>query len=94
MERCRWAHKLMPLLEELLGQKLMFPKRKIDSMEAFIAAFPQAVEVSVDGMERPIQRPKKNEQPQALLGQAGKANAQGDHHSGPWCIGCLRPDKL
>jgi hypothetical protein len=81
-ESCRWVHKLMPLLEELLGHNLMLPKRKIDSMEAFIAAFPQAVEVIIDGMERPIQRPKKNGQPQALLGQEEKAHAQGDRHGG------------
>ena len=56
---CRWVHKLMPVLEELLGQKLALPKRRINSMEEFEAAFPQAREVILDGMERPMQRPKK-----------------------------------
>ncbi|MCL1888804.1 MAG: transposase family protein [Kiritimatiellaeota bacterium] len=56
---CRWVHKLMPVLEKLLGQKQALPKRKINSMEEFAAAFPQAVEVILDGMERPVQRPKK-----------------------------------
>jgi hypothetical protein len=56
---CRWVHALMPLLEKALGQKCVLPKRKIDSLEAFRAAFPQAREVCVDGMERPRQRPKK-----------------------------------
>jgi hypothetical protein len=56
---CRWIHGLMPLLEKALGQKLMLPKRKIGTMEEFYAAFPQAKEVCVDGMERPRQRPKK-----------------------------------
>jgi hypothetical protein len=56
---CRWAHKLMPVLEKLLGQKLALPKRKISSMEAFSAAFPQAAEVIPGGTERPVQRPKK-----------------------------------
>jgi len=58
-ECCRWVHKLLPLLEKALGQRLMLPKRKIDSMEGFYAAFPQAKEVCIDGMERPRQRPKK-----------------------------------
>ena len=40
---CKWVHKLMPLLEELLGQQLALPKRQINSMEAFASAFPQAV---------------------------------------------------
>jgi hypothetical protein len=56
---CRWAHKLMPVLEKLPGQRLALPKRRIDSMEAFSAAFPQAAEVILDGTERPVQRPKK-----------------------------------
>ena len=56
---CRWAHKLMPVLERLLGQKLALPKRKIHSVEEFASAFPQAVEVIIDGVERPVQRAKK-----------------------------------
>ena len=56
---CRWVHELMPLLEEALRQKLMLPRRKISSMDEFYAAFPQAREVCMDGMERPCQRPKK-----------------------------------
>ena len=56
---CRWVQELMPLLEELLGQKQALPKRRINSMEAFTAAFPQAAEVILDGMERPVRRPKK-----------------------------------
>jgi len=56
---CRWVHKLMPVLEALLGQKLALPKRQIRSLEEFALAFPQAVEVIIDGMERPVQRPKK-----------------------------------
>ena len=56
-ECCRWAHRLMPLLEEALGRKLALPKRKIRSVEEFYAAFPQASEVCFDGMERPVQRP-------------------------------------
>jgi hypothetical protein len=58
-ECCRWVHKLMPVLEELLGQKLALPKRKIRNMEEFSAAFPQAAEVIIDGTERPVQRAKK-----------------------------------
>jgi len=56
---CRWAHRLMPVLEELLGQKLALPKRRIGSLQEFAAAFPQAAEVVIDGMERPVRRPKK-----------------------------------
>ena len=60
-ECCRWVHKLLPLLEKALGQKMALPKRSIRSLEEFRAAFPQAAEVCLDGMERPRQRPKKKE---------------------------------
>jgi len=56
---CRWVHKLMPVLEKLLGHKQALPRRKIRSVAEFAAAFPQAAEVIVDGMERPVQRAKK-----------------------------------
>jgi hypothetical protein len=56
---CRWVHALMPLLEKALGEKCVLPRRKIDSLAAFHAAFPKAREVCLDGMERPRQRPQK-----------------------------------
>ncbi|MDR0352004.1 MAG: hypothetical protein LBI02_01160 [Opitutaceae bacterium] len=49
-------------------------------METFLATFSQAVEMLLDGMERPIQRAKKNEQPQALFEQEEKTHEQGDSH--------------
>ena len=58
-ECCRWVHKLLPLLEQVLGRQLVLPKRQITSLAEFTAAFPGATEVLVDGMERPIQRPKR-----------------------------------
>jgi len=58
-ECCRWVHKLLPILEKVLGEKLALPGRKIRTVEEFERAFPQAVEVCFDGMERPRQRPKK-----------------------------------
>ena len=58
-ECCRWVHKLLPVLERVLGRQLVLPQRKITSLAEFTAAFPGATEVLVDGMEHPIQRPKK-----------------------------------
>ena len=58
-ECCRWVHKLLPVLEQVLGRHLVLPKRQITSLAEFAAAFPGATEVLVDGMERPIQRPKQ-----------------------------------
>jgi len=64
---CRWVHKLLPVLEELLGQKLALPQRQLRSVEEFAAAFPQAVEVILDGMERPVQRAKKKRRNASII---------------------------
>jgi hypothetical protein len=58
-ECCRWVHHLLPLLEEVLGQRQLLPMRKIHTLEEFRAAFPHVHEVLLDGVERPVQRPKK-----------------------------------
>jgi hypothetical protein len=34
------------------------PEKKINSMEEFLEKFPEAKDLFVDGVERPIQRPK------------------------------------
>jgi hypothetical protein len=70
---CRWVQNLMPVLEGLLGQKLALPKRKIGSIEEFVAAFPQAKEVIIDGMERPVHRAKKK-RPSASITRAKRTD--------------------
>ena len=72
---CRWMHDLMPVLEKLLGQKLALPKRKIRNVEEFVAAFPQAKEVIIDGMERPVQRAKKKRRNASTI----RAKRRGTH---------------
>jgi DDE superfamily endonuclease/Helix-turn-helix of DDE superfamily endonuclease len=54
----RWMLRLQPLLESVLGQKMVLPERKLESIEDFTTRFPSAQEVMIDGTERPIQRPK------------------------------------
>ena len=56
-----WMHRLQPLLEAALGQKMALPERKLDSIEAFIKRFPDVKRVMVDGTERPIARPQDPE---------------------------------
>lgn len=53
----RWMHRLQPILEAALGQKMALPVRQISCMEEFILRFPDVKEVILDGTERPIQRP-------------------------------------
>lgn len=56
--RCnRWVHRLQKILEGVLGEKMLLPERKIESMEQFLELFPEVKEIIFDGTERPIQRP-------------------------------------
>lgn len=56
-----WMHRLQPILEAALGQKMALPERKLTSIEAFVERFPGVERVMVDGTERPIQRPQNPE---------------------------------
>lgn len=67
-----WMHRLQKVLEAALGQKMVLPERKLDSIEAFLEHFPGVKRVMIDGTERPIQRPQDPEQQQ--LNYSGKKN--------------------
>jgi hypothetical protein len=57
----RWMHRLQPILETALGQKMVLPERKLESIEQFLERYPEVKEVMIDGTERPIARPKDSE---------------------------------
>jgi hypothetical protein len=58
---CQWAHRLLTVLEQALGQKQVLPARKIESIAEFVERFPDVQAVIFDGTERPIQRPQDDE---------------------------------
>ena len=53
-----WMHRLQPILEQALGEKMALPERKLTSIAAFIERFPEVERVMIDGTERPIARPQ------------------------------------
>jgi hypothetical protein len=57
----RWVHRLQGILETALGRKMVLPERKIESIEGFLARFPEVKTVIFDGTERPVQRPQDND---------------------------------
>lgn len=57
-----WMHRLQGILEQVLGEKMVLPERKIRSMEEFVERFPDVKELKIDGTERPRTRPKDPEQ--------------------------------
>lgn len=57
-----WMHRLQPILETALGQKLALPERKLSSIQEFMERFAGVERVMIDGTERPIARPQDPEQ--------------------------------
>lgn len=55
-----WTHRLTPVLNRALGYEKQLPARKPADLAQVLATYP-ALEVIIDGTERPIQRPKDKE---------------------------------
>ena len=82
----RWMHRLQPLVEQALGEKLALPKRQLTSLEEFVEAFPTVERVMLDGTERPIQRAKDDEQQKTDY--SGKKKRHTRSH-----LGMVAPDR-
>jgi DDE superfamily endonuclease/Helix-turn-helix of DDE superfamily endonuclease len=57
-----WMHRLQPILEAALNQKMVLPERKLSSLKEFVERFPGVERVMIDGTERPIARPQDSQQ--------------------------------
>lgn len=75
-----WMHRLQPIVEAALGEKMALPERKLTSIEEFVAHFPGVERVMIDGTERPIQRPQAPEQQK--LNYSGKKRRHTRKHLG------------
>jgi hypothetical protein len=69
----RWMHQLLPVLEKALDRRVVLPKRRIETMEAFIKLFPEIKDVFIDGTERRIKRSSNKKQQR--LDYSGKKKA-------------------
>ena len=56
-QTCEWIHRLTPSLNQALGFQHQLPARKAADVTQVLRACP-GLEFSIDGTERPIQRPK------------------------------------
>lgn len=63
---CRSAHFLLPVLEKTLKIKLVLPTRQVRSVEELLEAFPEAREIFLDGVERPVQKPTSQKRKKKL----------------------------
>lgn len=73
---CRNTHLLLTALEKSLGRKIVLPQRKIRSVEEVFKKFPDLKDVFVDGLERPVQRPKKQKRQRKLYSGKKKTHTQ------------------
>lgn len=62
----RSVQTFLPALERTLKRRLIFPERKITSVEEFFEKFPEAKDVFLDGTERRKERPKNQKQQRKL----------------------------
>jgi hypothetical protein len=44
-------YRLQPILEATLGQEMVLPERKLESIEQFLAPYSEVKEVMIDGTE-------------------------------------------
>jgi len=56
-EANRWIHRLTPVLEKALGRRMALPARRPADLQRVLAACP-SLEWVLDGVERPVRRPK------------------------------------
>ena len=56
-----WVGVLTPLVNEALGRELLLPARRPADLEALLAAVPELRLLVLDGVERPVRRPKNKD---------------------------------
>ncbi len=59
-EANRWVHRLTPVLEKALGRRMELPARTPADLARVLAQCP-GLEFVLDGVERPVRRPKDND---------------------------------
>jgi len=72
---CRNVHVLLSALEKSLGRKVVLPVRQVSSLAELFARFPEMNDVFVDGMARPVQRPRSQKRQRKLY--SGKKRNHG-----------------
>ena len=62
-QACEWIKKLTPQINAVLGRELLLPARRPADLDQLLAQVPELRLLVIDGVERPVRRPKdKDEQ--------------------------------
>jgi hypothetical protein len=73
---CHNVHKLTPILEKVVGKKMVLPKRRINSLEELFELFPGAKDIFIDRTESPIQRSSDNAKQKESYSSKKKAHTR------------------
>ena len=57
-QACEWIKKLTPLINMVLGRELLLPARRPADLDTLLAEVPELRLLVMDGVERPVRRPK------------------------------------
>ena len=57
-QACEWIKKLTPLVNAVLGRELLLPARRPADLDTLLAEVPELRLLVLDGVERPVRRPK------------------------------------
>ena len=69
-QACEWIKKLTPQVNRVLGRELLVPARRPADLETLLQAVPELRLLVLDGVERPVRRPKdKDEQKRDYRGK-------------------------
>jgi hypothetical protein len=73
---CESIQFLLPVLEKSLGKSCVLPERKITSVNEFFHQFSDIQDCFIDGVERPVQRPKSSKQQRKLYSGKKKSHTR------------------
>ena len=69
-QACEWIKKLTPLVNRALGRELLLPARRPADLDTLLKEMPELRLLAIDGVERPVRRPKdKDEQKKNYSGK-------------------------
>ena len=69
-QACEWIKKLTPLVNRVLGRELLLPARRPADLDQLLAEVPELRLLVLDGVKRPVRRPKdKDEQKKNYRGK-------------------------
>ena len=60
-QACEWIKRLTPLVNAVLGRELLLPARRPADLDTLLQEVPELRLLVIDGVERPVRRPKEKD---------------------------------